>query len=81
MNRSPRFLCLSRKEAHNDAGTLGGFKWSLQHLIERGCDGQIARVGIRANGATGDEIAGTSAGGTSGAQGAVLDGDRSRAFE
>ncbi len=57
---------------HSDRGSQG---------IERGCDGQIARVGIRANGATGDEIAGTSAGGTSGAQGAVLRGDRSRAFE
>ena len=60
---------------------LGGFKRSSQRSIERSCDGQAKRVGVEADGAAGDAVAGPAAARAQGASGAVLASDRSRSDE
>jgi putative transposase len=47
---------------HSDAGSQGGFKWSSQRLIDRGCDGH-EKAGGGSGRASGDAAAGASAGG------------------
>ena len=60
---------------------LGGFKWSLQRLIKRSCDGQEETGSGSGGGAAGDALSRPSAGGKTGAPTAVLGGDRTRAFQ
>ena len=43
---------------HSDQGSQGGFKWSSQRLIERGCDGQAGWVDDRVDGSGAVEVAG-----------------------
>ena len=43
---------------HSDQGSQGGFKWSSQRLIERGCDGQASWVDDRVDGSGAVEVAG-----------------------
>jgi hypothetical protein len=45
-----------------DLGVQDGFKWSLQHLEMRSCDGQTARVDSEGDGALADVVAGAAAG-------------------
>jgi putative transposase len=42
---------------HSDAGSQGGFKWSLQRLDRGGCDGQACGVDDRVDGPVADEVA------------------------
>jgi transposase InsO family protein len=67
--------------AHTDRGSQGGFKWSSQRSIERGCDGQAEGMGVGVDGAAGDAFAGSSASGSAGASSAVLGGRRARGHE
>jgi putative transposase len=65
-----RRMALSRRDPgadvelvhHSDAGSQGGFKWSSQRLIDRGCDGH-EKAGGGSGRASGDAAAGASAGG------------------
>jgi putative transposase len=43
---------------HNDRGSQGGFKWSLQHLDRGGVDGQASGVDEGTDGQVADEVAG-----------------------
>src|SRR5215210_3779944 len=61
---------------HSDRGSQGGFKWSSQRSMRRGCDGR-EEAGVGSGGPAGDAIAGPSAGGAARASAAVLVGDRS----
>ncbi len=45
---------------HSDQGSQGGFNWSLQHLIGRGCDGQAGWVDEGVDGQGADEVAGSA---------------------
>ena len=45
---------------HDDKETRGGFKWSLQRLDVRSCDGQASWVDEGVDGPVGDEVAGAS---------------------
>jgi transposase InsO family protein len=66
---------------HSDAGAQGGFNWSLQRLVEEGCDGQVKGLGVGSDGAAGDAFAGASTSSSQGASSAVLGGDRSWCLE
>jgi hypothetical protein len=60
-------LVSARIELVSDRGWEGGFKWSSQCSIERGCDGQAEGVGVGVDGPAGDGFAGgarRSAGGS-----------------
>ncbi len=65
---------------HSDRGSQGGFNWSSQRSIGRGCDGQ-EETGRRSSWPAGDAVAGASAGGQARASSAVLGGDRAGAVE
>jgi hypothetical protein len=45
-----------------DGGVLGGFKWSSQHLDQEVTRGTRERLGCCGDGASGDAVAGASAG-------------------
>jgi putative transposase len=47
---------------HSDQGCQGGFNRSSQRSMKEGCDGQAEGVGVAADGAVGDAVAGASAG-------------------
>ncbi len=60
---------------HSDQGSQGGFNRLSQRSIVRSCD-ECAEADCGSGGSTGDALAGTSAGGATGASPAVLGGDR-----
>jgi hypothetical protein len=71
----------SRRARHpTDAGSVGGFRWSLQRLARGGCDGREAEE-VGSGRSSTDAFAGSAAGGSSGASTAFLGGDRSRSLE
>ena len=80
MARRGRGARIEGLTVHSDAGSQGGFKWSSQHLDVEVCDGQAAGVVGDADGETGDEVAGASAG-SSGCGAGVLGEDRRGAHE
>ena len=47
-------------EGRLDAGELGGFNWSSQHLEHGGADGRVFSIDDCIDGAIGDEVAGSA---------------------
>jgi hypothetical protein len=66
--------------AHTDRGSQGGFNRSSQHLSEGSCD-ECEATGVGSGWSAGDAVAGSSAGWTAGAPGAVLGCDRAWCLE
>ena len=73
--RSDRGQRLDELVHHSDRGVQGGFIRSSQHSSGRSCD-ERERSRCGSGGSAGDAVAGASDGGTAGAPGAVLGGNR-----
>jgi putative transposase len=63
--------------AHTDRGSQGGFQWSSQRPIRRGCDGQ-AEASVGSSRAAGNAITGSATGRSSRTPAALLGGDCAR---
>jgi putative transposase len=71
MARWQRGTRLEGLVTHSDAGSQGGFNWSLQHLDRGGVDGQASGMDDRVDGQVCDEVAGCS-GASEGSRARVL---------